>query len=449
MTATTLARPADPVVAYRRVLWPADAAVAALLLWWSTSFVWGSGGQDRHVLSVACALLAVAACLVQPWRALPFGATFLAGSVCFAAFAVPLTAPTGWAGANDAASFTFAALLLLVLCGWAQDSVRRGALLGLLVVAALFEFAQGFVAWWASGSPDKIFVGTFYWHNQVGIYLAVGAVLALAALLGQVARLGALAWVAFPLCVAGVSYSTSRGSQIALALGVCCVGGLALHARGSWQRVGLRLPLALGAAWLVTKVLAGPPLFEVARSGATDAFRAQSIGENAGHRLEFWHQAWNNFLHWPLSGAGFHSFAAATRVTTERRSATSAFAHNGYLQLLSDGGLLLAVPVCGGLVVLLVQGARRNWATRGTEPARGVALIATVMLLLHSGMDFDWSYPALLSAVAVTGAAMTAPDRTSSGQNGLLGHRTSIVWRPRFLVSLFSPRLCPGMAASR
>lgn len=103
-----------------------------------------------------------------------------------------------------------------------------------------------------------------------------------------------------------------------------------------------------------------------------------------------------------MTGAGFDSFRHATTVVTTRRDGVdTAFAHNGYLQALSDGGLLLGAPLClalGWLVVVVVRALPA--AARRADLLQLGGVAALVVLLLHSGMDFDWAYPALLALLA-------------------------------------------------
>jgi hypothetical protein len=82
----------------------------------------------------------------------------------------------------------------------------------------------------------------------------------------------------------------------------------------------------------------------------------------------------------------------------------SPLAHNGYLQVLSDGGLLLGVPF------LLVTFAVAWWVVAALLAAvrhRDASLPGMVVplslgaLLVHSAVDFDWSYAADFLVVAV------------------------------------------------
>lgn len=376
------------------------AAVVAVLAWWATWLTWGTGGREPHVLSVGCVLLLGAHLLVRPDRRLPLPVLVAGHSVAVGAWAVVALAPTGWHGRDDAASWTFVAELFLVLLAWAGSTLRRMLVAAAVLAASGAQFTAGWLPWWGAQDQAKLFQGTFYWHNQAGVFLAAGAVLALAVLAvpGPLSRLG---WVVAPLAVAGTVYTTSRGSLLALLLGAGLLVACAATSR-HW-RAALRVLLGAGLSWLVTVGLVGPPFFaERAAPTAGVEARAGSFVGNGVQRLEDWRRAWEIFREWPVTGAGFDSFRhATTAVTTRRDGVDTAFAHNGYLQALSDGGLLLGAPLClalGWLVVVVVRALPA--AARRADLLQLGGVAALVVLLLHSGMDFDWAYPALLALLA-------------------------------------------------
>jgi O-antigen ligase len=89
----------------------------------------------------------------------------------------------------------------------------------------------------------------------------------------------------------------------------------------------------------------------------------------------------------------------------------SPLAHNGYLQALSDGGLLLGVPfllavafIAWHVVSAVVATVRRrDFSTSGL-----VVPLCLGALLAHSAVDFDWSYAADFAVVAVLSGLVLA-----------------------------------------
>jgi O-antigen ligase len=382
------------------------AAVVATLAWWATGLTWGTGGREPHVLSLGCGLLLASSLLVRPWRRLPTAALLLGHGLGLAAFTVVLTAPTGTEGLHEAASYAFAGQLGLVVLAWATSPARRTIALGAVLVAAASQFTQGWLPWWGLQDPSRLFQGTFYWHNQAGIFLAAGALLAFAVVAQAHRPLHPLGWVVTPLTTAGVVYTTSRGSQLGLALGLVLLTVAILRSHDIRRAAALRLTGVTVVAWTVTTLLTGPPFFpERVSATAATAARADSFVANGVQRFEDWRRAVAIFVEWPVTGAGFYSYDSATvAVTTKRDGVSTAFAHNGFLQALSDGGLVLAVPlfVAVGLILLLALRALPE-ALRAGDLVRVGAGVAFLVLMLHSGMDFDWTYPALLSLATVVG----------------------------------------------
>lgn len=397
----------------------------ATLAWWSTRFVEGTGGREPRLLSIGLALLLVAALLVRPWRQLPLPTLVLGTGLGLAALVVVLTAPTGLAGRHEAASYVFAGQLGVVVLAWATDHVRRTLLLLTVLAAGGLQFAHGWLPWWGLQDQGRLFQGTFYWHNQAGIFLAAGALVGYVVVLANRRPLVPLGWVVAPLCTAGVVYTTSRGSQLALVLGLVLLAAVAL---GVPQRrsAGLRLVLAVGLGWAATTLMTGPPFFrEQAPAFASTAARSESFVSNGVQRFEDWRRAIAIFTEWPLSGAGFYSFDSATLQVTEKRDGVStAFAHNGFLQAAADGGLFLVVPLTLAVGTVLLLGLRAvRSSVRAGDVVQPGASIVFLVLVLHSGMDFDWTYPALLSLPALlvplalpqvsgTADAATGPTRT-------------------------------------
>jgi O-antigen ligase len=395
-----------------RLLRLTDLAVLGALTWWATVLTWATGGRDRHVVSVGVALVALAALLVRPWEKLPRLVCVAAVAPGCAGFAVCILAPTGWAGADSAASWTYAGLLALVTAAWAVDERRRELLLLVLVLGPLGTFAKGWTAWWGGEDSTAPFVGTFYWHNQEAAFLMIGAVTGLVLALRGQPSTRVIGWLALALCGAGVVITTSRGTMMALALALLALIAVAVSRR-AWRIAAQAVVSGLLVAATAT-LLTGPPFFAhrgsalggiTARSGS-----GETLGANSGHRLDDWSSALRVIRHWPFTGVGFHGFASASaKVSDNGRGSLTPFAHNGYLQAFVDGGALLGVTVLLALGVAVVAAARGLARARRVADWRTIGAGCTLLaLLMHSGIDFDWSYPSLLSGLGLV-TALASP----------------------------------------
>ena len=375
------------------------------MVWWGTAVTWGAGGRDPHVASIGAALIAIALVMVQPWRKIATIAFLLPLAIAVAVWIVVGLTPTGWNGANDAASYVTAASLFVLVAGWARDDRRRAVVVGVVLVVIGAEFMVALWPWLGHASSSAQMPGSFFYTNTYAAFLVPGATLGVAVVIRDTAPLNVIGWVVTPLAVAGIVFSASRGSGIALSMGVIAVAivGVIVHRWGGFLRAIIVCALSAGTCFVLT----GPPFFGARESPAASiATKAESFAGNGTARFEYWDTALSVFLHWPITGAGFHSFSAASEILGISKS--TAFTHNAYLQALTDGGLILGIPFWISCILLAVVALRQIWrgvADRRDFPAAALA-ITVIVLLLHSGMDFDWTFAASFALTAVVAGAM-------------------------------------------
>jgi O-antigen ligase len=384
-------------------------ATGAVLVWAATGLVRGSGGRDVNALAVGLLLLAVALAVVRPWRELPVPVLVVAAVLSVAALLVLPIGHVGRAGAVAAGAYVLAAGLVVLVGSWASTSRRADVLAAAVCVAGLLEVCWAFPAWWAGGlSAPGPMVGTFYWWNPYAAYLLAPALLGLnLAVSGP--RWVAVGWLTTPLAVAGIAFSSSRATVACLLVGWVIVS--AALVLGSPRRLATlgRVALVSALSTAVTFLLTSPLVFR----GGTAAFGAsvsrssggQTVSADGAYRLEFWRQAMAAFRDHPATGSGYGRILTSTKPATS--SAYSPLAHNGFLQALGEGGLLLAVPMAVALL-----GATYVLARSLLQARSGVSFAAAVAglgLLAHGLVDTDWTYAAdvvpLAVCVALAGAA--------------------------------------------
>jgi O-antigen ligase/polysaccharide polymerase Wzy-like membrane protein len=374
--------------------------------WW---LLWAPrlwGGRGAGAITGGAILTALAVVAIRPDRVVPRFALGLAAAVSVGAFVVALTAPTGWKGAPNAADYVCAAwMLIAVAAAVAREPRTVEVVCYLLVGATLVEVAEAWLPWWGGASSSVPMIGTFYWYNPFAVFLISGAVIGLSFWLtkrGSVALLGLLG---FTLGSIGLVYSTSRASDACFVVAVAAVSVTFLW-RGGWaalRRTAEAVAVAAFGVW----VIAGPPFFShrgPALGGTVGRSAAQSIGRNGGFRLRFMHDALNVFSRFPLTGGGYHSLAAETVGHVARGSSISPLAHNGYLQPLSDGGLVLGIPFllgCAFVAWFVLRSLVSAVWSRDFSAAGFVLPLCLGALMLHSAVDFDWSFPADFLLVAV------------------------------------------------
>ncbi len=182
-----------------------------------------------------------------------------------------------------------------------------------------------------------------------------------------------------------------------------------LHA-GFGVVCAILLVLALGAA--------GGPVRaarDVVDSFAASAPRAASgpsarlVSGSGSFRDDYWKVAWEAAKHEPVHGTGAGSFErlwlADRPIDQDVRDA-----HNLYLEVLAELGLVGLVVLCLTLAVPLTAVARVRTGT--FMPA---AVGAYAAFLAHASLDWDWEVPALTVVALAAGAMLivSARDGTS------------------------------------
>jgi O-antigen ligase len=383
-----------------------NVAVVVAVAWWLLGVTRLGGGLRPGAVTVGALLTAAAVCAVRPDRVLPKPAVWLAVWISAGAILVAATAPTGWAGAPAAASYVCAAWTLLsVAAGVVADRRLVDYLVLLLVGGVILELAETAQLRLTGTSNEVPMVGTFYWFDSFAPYLIPGTSLGLALWLQRRGAVSGFGLLAFILGAVGLVYSTSR------AAGACAVIAVAIVLLANVRSMRGLVRVVIGGALTTGMIflLAGPPYLVHRGSPLAPAVARTANASLAGNghtRVTFWREGWSLFKRYPISGGGYHSLQTLSVGRVPATWPTSPVAHNGYVQALSDGGLLLAVPFVGACVVLgwcvlanVVSAARRRDFTNE------LFLIPILLgaLLMHSFVDFDWTYPADLALAAVLG----------------------------------------------
>ncbi|MGK2925919.1 MAG: O-antigen ligase family protein [Lysobacterales bacterium] len=275
---------------------------------------------------------------------------------------------------------------------WHRLALAAGALFGLMA-------AWGVVEWLRFGGRSN---GPFLDYNAFGalFYLAVPpAFLALARTSSRRARMALAAFIA--LCLLALFATASRGA-IGILLLLLAPLLLGLRRAGTpWRAPAAMLLILVGLAYGAVRYLPENPVTrEVVNLGAD---------QSTQDRLAMWQSTLNIWRDRPLMGQGLGSYKLhyLHHRSPDERSSSGDLAHNDYLQLLAEGGpLLAALLILAGLATLML--ALRLWRRLGPGhlPAeRAAALDGWVMalpvlgLFLHAGVNFIF-YVAPLALLA-------------------------------------------------
>ena len=186
-------------------------------------------------------------------------------------------------------------------------------------------------------------------------------------------------------------------------------------------RSGSKLSLILGGVGMAVVILG----LVIYLGGDESLTRGLGLAATPGNdvsngRLHFWSIAIKIFLDHPVIGAGFEAFGVAfTRYETWNGVLRVEQAHNDYLQMLADGGVLAFACVVGFGVMLFRKGlatVQKSGAGIRRDAAIG-ALSGCVGIMVHSFFDFPlrtWSnsfFFLLIVAVAIAAIRSDVPHK--------------------------------------
>ena len=255
-----------------------------------------------------------------------------------------------------------------------------------------------------SGSP----FGPFANHNHFAGYMELLIGLPIPLIVASAIRREERIFYGFLTAIIGITilFSLSRGGMVSLFVELLFIALLSnrLPARQSRSSLGLGAvaillligTIALGVFWIGADPIVGRLAGDGQETFATS-------------RVWIWRDALNVFRSHPLTGAGLGTFQTVFPQHTNYDGVYGfvAQAHNDYLQILADGGIIGGVLALWFIIVVLRDVKR---GMRARDPLiSGLALgsgAGIVGLLTHSLFDFNLQLPSnamlflLLCAVA-------------------------------------------------
>lgn len=168
-------------------------------------------------------------------------------------------------------------------------------------------------------------------------------------------------------------------------------------------------------------ILVAIPVLVIVRAGPgtiATRFASADISDLNG-RLGPWQDAVRIVRRYPLVGTGLNTYGQATLFYQEfNLSAHYAQAHNDYLQLVAEGGLLLGVPsaICVGLLVIGIRRRFKEETGESTYWIRAGATTGIAAIAVQELVEFSLQMPgnAFLFVVLCAIALHREPERRHS-----------------------------------
>jgi len=271
------------------------------------------------------------------------------------------------------------------------------------VAVAVLEAVLGLVQYYSEASEGHAhgtYVNRNHFAGLLEMALPFAVMYPVAVLRGTHSRysaparpaLVACAWLAVAAAILlGIIHSLSRMGFIAALASLFVMGALALGAgRRAWRRW---LAVGLAGALVLFAFIFLPPNDLIARFGELAATEELS-GDT---RVQIWREAVRVIAAFPVFGCGLGGFQSAFyRYKQMAPQLTIDFAHNDYLQLLAELGLV-GFALLAALVVAALWAAVRGAVKGGRPEVSALGLAATgalAAILLHSLVDFNLYVPA-------------------------------------------------------
>ena len=347
--------------------------------------------------------------------------------------------PSAWLAGFDFYAL-LAALLIYLITALAITSnpARSVTVYGLIVLGVchvavgVYQFAKdsNFNPLLSSGRGDTGFraSGFFISPNHLAGFLETALLLAMGLTFwgGFRARGKMLAGYLALVLLAGLVMTGSRGGYLSAGIGVIVFACLSVWTLRTRLSHGM-LPRMIGGIAAIA-ILGGSIAYIADRSFAIRS-RANTVFDTADVRFQLWDAAWKQFKLAPIQGTGSRTYAIYGRTfRTPQVEKDPVFAHNDWLQLLAEYGIVGLLLALGFVIAHLRHGWQRwnrmvaRLATGAQESDEGHTLAiqigtisAIAACLVHAMMDFNLHIPAN-SLVAALLFGMLATRRTRTDE---------------------------------
>ena len=438
------------LIAFLAILWVAGGASRADVLGqsvvrfsaWSAIIVavlaiprvdWRSVKEPGIILSAAALLVALQLVPLPPqiWMALPGRAIFAEAAVLTGTEQPwrPLSiSPSGTA--NALASLIVPAVVLLLAGGMTREQHWRIAIfvLGMVgggAVLGVLQFSGANVDNPLINTVSGAVAGNFSNRNHFALFLAIGCVLALT----WAFRDATPPWkaaAAFGLIVIFTLMILATGSRSGVLIGVAGIVLTLLAFRKRAAQQFKAVPRKIAVPILVAGVasVVGAIWLSIGLDRAVSVNRATMLESETDLRSQIWPVVLDMIQRYFPAGTGFGTFDPVFRVGEPDKLLNPQYinlAHNDWLQIVLEGGVIGLVLLAAALVWLAVRSFQAWGASRrsgGAELLAKAGSILGVLILAASVSDYPARTPmvmALLSLAAVW--LVNAKTRTVSARH--------------------------------
>lgn len=298
-----------------------------------------------------------------------------------------------------------------------------GAVMALVGIVQAPFYVGKIYGFWTPFAPEPLDAfGPFVNRNHFAGWMLMGLPLTFGYLMSRVHRRSG--HLASGVRARIVWLSSAEASEVLLLATASLIMGLSVVlTRSRSGLIGLTIAVLLTAAWVARSSTGWRRSSSVAFSlflltfsvwwaglGPT-ATRFGALSGGIVDRVGIWRDAWNIGLMFPLTGTGLNTYGIATLFyQTHSLRLHFAQAHNDYLQLFAEGGLLLCVPAAIAALLFARRVGSRLREDRETSSMiwiRRGAIAGLVAIATQEVGEFSLQMPGnaflfvILSAVAL------------------------------------------------
>lgn len=198
-------------------------------------------------------------------------------------------------------------------------------------------------------------------------------------------------------------WTVSRSGIVSFACALCIFAWLAARRRHVGQARRAAVIISLGAV-----LLAG-----ISWRGIDHLVRWFADTRDFSSRLEAWRDGWQVVRDFPITGTGINTYPDVMIFYQKHvLEVWMTHAHNDYLQLLAEGGLLIAVPTLIAAALLIAAAVRSLKAARHDSYeywVRAGACVGLLAVAIQETVEFSLHIPANAFLFATLAAVALAP----------------------------------------
>jgi O-antigen ligase len=158
----------------------------------------------------------------------------------------------------------------------------------------------------------------------------------------------------------------------------------------------------------------------------------------SGNRWAWWREAWDGFTAHPLGGTGAGTWHLTDLRLRTSSDVTALETHNTPLQFLSETGIVGFLLFCAAAAAALVAAWRR----------RGPLALAVASFVVHSVVNYDWSFLAVCGPFLFLGGVLVAEPRERASVRRPLLVAACVVFALGCVYSLAAPWLAQRAEAT-